>query len=71
MSHIAQPEALATRMYNYVLGVFREEKKQEKEKRRLATDVSSGANLNKRKKRANVDKPMLSNQYLIFYLIWK
>ena len=44
-SHIAQPEALTT--YNYVLGGFGEKKK--KEKRRLATDVSSGASLLKKK----------------------
>src|SRR3712207_6392303 len=37
-SHIAQPEALTTRTYNYVLGHFREKKK-EKKRRRLATDV--------------------------------
>ena len=42
-SHIAQPEALTTIIYSYVLGAF-EEKKKEKIKR-LATVVSSGANL--------------------------
>ena len=41
--HIAQPEALTTRIYNYVLGGLGEKKKRKKEK--LATDVSSGANL--------------------------
>ena len=41
-SHMAQPEALTTRMYNYVLRGFGEKKKKRK---RLATDVSSGANL--------------------------
>ena len=39
-SHIAQPEALTTEIYNYVLGGFGKKKK-----RRLATVVSSGANL--------------------------
>ena len=43
MSHIAQPEGPATRMYNYVLGGFEEKKK--KKKRRLATDAGSGGNL--------------------------
>ena len=33
-SHIAQPESLTTRIYNYVLGGFGEKKK-----RRLATDL--------------------------------
>ena len=37
----AQPEALTVRIYNYELGGFGEKKK----KRRLATVVSSGANL--------------------------
>ena len=41
-SHIAQPEAHTTRMYNYVLGGFGDKKKK---KRRFATDVSSDANL--------------------------
>ena len=41
VSHMAQPEALTTRIYNYVPGGFGEKK----EKRRLATDVNSGANL--------------------------
>ena len=41
-SHTAQPEALMTRIYNYVLGGFGEKKK--KKKRRLAIVVSSGAN---------------------------
>ena len=36
-----QPEALTTRIYNYVPGRSGEKKK----KGRLATDVSSGANL--------------------------
>ena len=45
-SHIAEPEGPTTRMYNYVLGGFGEEKKkEEEEEKRLATDVSSGANL--------------------------
>ena len=42
-SHIAQPERPATRIYNYVLWGFGEKKKEGK--KRLATDVSSGANL--------------------------
>ena len=41
MSHRAQTEALTTRIYNYVPGGFREKK----EKKRLAIDVSTGANL--------------------------
>ena len=49
VSHIAQPEALTTRIYNYVLGVFGKKKN----KTRLATDVSSGANLKKKKKSNN------------------
>ena len=36
--HIAQPEALITRIYNYVPGGF-EEKKKKRKKRRLTTDV--------------------------------
>ena len=45
-SHTAQPEALTTTIYNYVLGGFGEKKKKrEKKKRRLARDVSSGVNL--------------------------
>ena len=45
-SHVAQPEALTTRIYNCVLGAFGEKKKKGKEKKiRLATDISSGANL--------------------------
>ena len=39
-SHTAQPEAFTTRIYNCVLGDFGKEKKG-----RLATVVSSGANL--------------------------
>ena len=46
-SHMAQLEGPTTKIYNYVLGVFRDEKKQKKE--RLATVVSSGANLQKKK----------------------
>ena len=41
-SQIAQPEGLTTRVYNYGLGGFGEKNK---EKKRLATVVSSGANL--------------------------
>ena len=40
--HMPQPEALTTRIDNYVLGGFGEKKNK---KRRLATVVSSGANL--------------------------
>ena len=40
---MAQPEGPTARIYNYVLGVFGEEKK--KKKKRLATDFSSGASL--------------------------
>ena len=32
-SHIAQPEALTTIVYNYVLGGFREKKKKKKKKK--------------------------------------
>ena len=35
----------ARETYNYVLGGFAEEKKKENKKRRLARDISSGANL--------------------------
>ena len=45
-SHIAQPEPRTTRIYNYVPGGSGEKKK---EKQDLATDVSSGANLQKKK----------------------
>ena len=38
-----QLEGPTTRIYNYILGGFEEKKK--KKKRRLATGVSSGANL--------------------------
>ena len=44
-SHIAQPEALTTRIYNYVPGGFGEKNKTKRNKTRLATVVSSGANL--------------------------
>ena len=53
-SQTAQPEALVTRTYNYVLGGFGEKK--EGKKRRLGTDVGSGAaqfrraNLKKKKR---------------------
>ena len=46
-SHIAQPEALKSRIYNYIGGLWGEEEEGEK-KRRLATEVSSGANLQKK-----------------------
>ena len=45
VSHIAEPEAPTARIYNYVLGGFGDKKK--KKKGRLATAVSSGANLKK------------------------
>ena len=47
-THIAQPEGPTTRTYNYVPGGFGEKRKRKKKKRRLATDVSSGANLKKK-----------------------
>ena len=46
VSHIAQPEGPTTGIYKYVLGRFRDKKN--KKKRRLSTDVSSGANLKKK-----------------------
>ena len=45
VSHIAQPEGPATRIYNCVLGGEGEGEGEE----RLAADVSSGANLSKKK----------------------
>ena len=51
-SHIAQPEGPTTRIYNYVLGDVGEKKKKKKE-RELVTDASSGANLTKKKIRAD------------------
>ena len=47
-SHTAQPEGPTTKIYNYVLGGFGENKKK-RNKKRLATDVSSGANLKENK----------------------
>ena len=45
-SHMSQLEGPTTKIYNYVLGGERfGEKNQEKKKKRLATVVSSGANL--------------------------
>ena len=41
-SRIAQPETLTTRIYNYVPGALG---RRRKKKRRLATDVSAGADL--------------------------
>ena len=46
VSHVAQPEALTTRIYDYVLGGFGERKGK---KSRLATDVIPGANFKKKK----------------------
>ena len=43
-SHIPQLEGPTTKIYNYVLGGFGEEKAEKKKKGRLATVVSSGAN---------------------------
>ena len=49
-SHIAQPEGPTTRIYNYILRDFGEKKQKNKKKiGRLATVVSSGANVTKRK----------------------
>ena len=45
---IAEPEGPTTRIYNYVLGGFGDKKR---EKKSLATDVSSGANLKKIQKK--------------------
>ena len=59
-THIAQPEALITRIYNYVLGGFGEKKK------RLATDVSSGANL-KTEKRVREESSGLRTTYYLFF----
>ena len=47
VSHIVKLEGPTTRIYNYILGGFGEKRKG---KKRLATDVSSGANLQKEKK---------------------
>ena len=44
-----QLEGPTTKIYNYVLGGFGEKKQKEK-KKRLATVISSGANLYKKKK---------------------
>ena len=44
MSHIAQPEGLTTRIYNYVLGGFG--RRSSRKKKRLETDVSTGPNFN-------------------------
>ena len=44
-SHTAQPEGPTTRIYNYVLGSLGEKK----EKKKIGTDVISGANLKKKK----------------------
>ena len=48
-SHIAQPEALTTRIYNCVLGAMGRRRKGKRKKKRLATDISSGENLKKKK----------------------
>ena len=44
-SHPAQPEVFTAKMGDYILGGLRGEEGKTKTKRRLATDVSSGANL--------------------------
>ena len=44
-----QLEGPTTKIYNYVPGGFEEKKKKKKKERRLATGVSSGANLLKKK----------------------
>ena len=63
-SHTPQPEALTTRIYNYVLGDFGENKKK---KKRLATVVSPGAKLKKKKGSAFTKAALI---YLcIFYSI--
>ena len=57
-SHIAQPEALTTTVYNYVLGALGR-RRRNKKKGRLATVVISGANLYK-KKRKNIGEEKIS-----------
>ena len=60
---MAQPEALTTRLHNYVLGAFGEKEKRKKEG--LATNVSSDANLKKEKRSA----PSFSNSYETIHAI--
>ena len=58
---MAQPEGSTTRTCNYVLGGFGKKKKKQK---RLATDVSSGANLLKKIMFMSLHKVILK---VIFY----
>ena len=51
-AHTAEPEGPTTRIYNYILGDFGEKKKKIK---RLATDVSAGPILKKKKERKKKD----------------
>ena len=44
-AHTAQPEALTTTMYNYVLGGWGKKAGEKERRGRLVTLVSSGANL--------------------------
>ena len=43
VSHIAHPEALTTRIYNYVLGGFGEKNRKKRKKKKIGN--SSGTNL--------------------------
>ena len=45
VSHVLQLEGPTSKIYNYILGGFGEKKQKGRKKRRLATVVSSGANL--------------------------
>ena len=45
-----QLEGPTTRIYDYILGDFGKKKKEKTTTKRLATDVSSGANLKKRQR---------------------
>ena len=57
-----QLEALTTRIYNYILGVLWGE--EEGKKRRLATDVSSGANIKKKKALTVVKKNLQLTEWI-------
>ena len=50
-SHTPQLEGPATKIYNYVLGGFGEEKKQKNKQRKMNTNVSSGPIFCSKKKR--------------------
>ena len=52
VSHMTQLEGPTTKIYNYVLGGFGEKKQ---EKKRLATVVSSGADLEKKKREKQLE----------------